>query len=243
MYKKAIIFLLTVSFLTSSYHLVARAASPSPSPSPSPTPVSDDTVTDNLKKRLQETLRGETATPSATSYKSFVGVIRDVIKNTLIIEDKDGKKNVMIKDAATLVRSPGNATIKAENIRIDDYVIAIGNLKESDELEAVRVIVSTEPLSTSAKQAAAAKITKITKSALTLAPLTGGEAKVVTLNSKTKYKTSLGESLELADLVLGDSLIYTALEGKDNALTATSIMRIGFADPDASPSPLPSPAE
>lgn len=208
--------------------------STNPSPSPTSSPVSDEQVTENLKKRLQETLGDATVAPEQ-NYKSFVGVIRDVIKGTLIIEDKDGKKKIVIKDDASIVRSPGNKTIPVDSIRIDDNIISIGNLKESDELEAVRIIVSADPLSTTSKVSSLARITKISKSAITTTSIDSGSTKIINLNTKTALKSSLGESLELTDLNVGDSIIYTATLSKDT-LTATSLMRIGFSDaPDSSP--------
>lgn len=240
--QKKIIFILLIaliSFTTTKHVRAVTTSSVSASIIPSPTPISDETITENLKKRLQETLDND-ATPSASSYRSFVGIIRDVIKNTLVVEDKDGKKNVMIQDNATIVRSPGNATIKAENIRIEDYLIAIGTLRESDELQAIRIIVSVNPLSTINKKTGAAKITKINKNDLVVTSLSGGETVELTLSQKTKLKTSLGESLETTELSVGDSIIYTALDSKDE-LTLTSLMRIGFSDDTPNASPIPSP--
>lgn len=212
-------------------------ASSSPSASPSSSPISEEQITESLKKRLQETI-GETAQAEELNYKSFVGVIRDVIKDTLIIEDKDGKKKIVIKTDASIVRSPGNKTIPVDSIRIEDNIISIGTLKESDELEAVRIIVSADPLTTTSKVSSLARITKISKSAITTTSIDSGSTKIINLNTKTALKSSLGESLEITDLNVGDSIIYTATLSKDT-LTATSLMRIGFADPDASPSTLP----
>ncbi|MBP9702615.1 hypothetical protein KBD69_02920 [Candidatus Woesebacteria bacterium] len=222
--------LATFTFVLTS----ASAASPSPSPkvsaspSPSPSPISDETVTENIKKRLQESLSGD-AEAQDVNYKSFVGVIRDVIKDTLVIEDKDGKKKIVIKDDASIVRSPGNKTIPVDSIRIDDYIISIGTLKESDELEAVRIIVSADPLTATSKTSALARITKISKNAITTSSVATGETKVINLTTKTALKSSLGESMEATDLSVGDSIIYTATLSKD-VLTVTSLMRIGFAD-------------
>lgn len=230
--------LIIAAFFGLNSSTLTLAASPSPTPSISPSPASDEQVTENIKKRLQETL--EETDPSISSYKSFVGQVQDVIKNTLIITDKDGKKNVVIKDDTNIVRSPGNAKINADSIRIDDYVIAIGSLKESEELEAVRIIVSADSLTTSNKSAGLAKITKISKSNLTVTPLSGGETKILAISSKTTLKTNLGESLDLTDLTIGDSIVYTYTTSKDT-LTATAVMRIGFAD--SSPTPTPTDAE
>ncbi|GAB4026992.1 MAG: hypothetical protein Fur0011_3980 [Candidatus Microgenomates bacterium] len=248
MQKKYIIVLLftftSLLFLNSISHpIFAASSTPAPktssppSASPSSSPISQEQITENLKKRLQETI-GETTQAEKINYKSFVGIIRDVIKDTLIIEDKDGKKKVVIKTDTSIVRSPGNKTIPVDSIRIEDNIISIGTFKESDELEAVRIIVSADPLTTTSKVSSLARITKISKNTITTTSIDSGSTKILNLNTKTTLKSSLGESLEITDLNVGDSIIYTATLSTDT-ITATSLMRIGFADPDASPSTLP----
>lgn len=241
--QKKYIFLPIITLLSTFYIQLATVsaassapspkASSSPSASPTPSPISEEQVTENLKKRLQETI-GEPTETKELNYKSFVGVIRDVIKDTLIIEDKDGKKKIVIKADASIVRSPGNKTIPVDSIRIEDNIISIGTLKESDELEAVRVIVSADPITTTSKVSSLARITKISKNAVTTTSIDSSSTKVINLNSKTALKSSLGESLEVTDLNVGDSIIYTATLAKDT-LTATSLMRIGFADEPQEP--------
>lgn len=241
--QKKYIFLPIITLLSTFYIQLATVsaasstpspkASSSPSASPTPSPISEEQVTENLKKRLQETI-GEPTETKELNYKSFVGVIRDVIKDTLIIEDKDGKKKIVIKADASIVRSPGNKTIPVDSIRIEDNIISIGTLKESDELEAVRVIVSADPITTTSKVSSLARITKISKNAVTTTSVDSSSTKVINLNSKTALKSSLGESLEVTDLNVGDSIIYTATLAKDT-LTATSLMRIGFADEPQEP--------
>lgn len=242
MQKKHAFLLLVIITIFSIIPLPATAASPSPSPKPSSSPIatasSETTITENLKKRLQETL-ADTTSSSSTNYKSFVGIIRDVIKDTLVIEDKDGKKKIVIKEGASVVRSPGNKTIPIDSIRIDDNIISIGTLRESDELEAVRIIVSADPLTTTSKVSALARITKINKNTITTTSVDTDTTKVINLNTKTILKSSLGESIEATDLNVGDSIIYTATQSKDT-LAVTSLMRIGFADePEESPTPSP----
>ncbi len=239
------LFTLLLSVNITHTRAATPTVSPSPSPllSPSPSPsVDPETVTENLKKRLQETLQNESTTPILNSYRSNVGVIRDVIKDTLVVEDKDGKKKVLLKENSTLVRSPGNTTIKPDSIRIEDYIIAIGKPLEADELEATRVIVSSSPILTNTKKSELAKIVKITKNNLTISRIDSTEPFDLITNTKTVIKSTSGGSLDLTELTTGDSIIYTASETKDS-LTATNIMRIGFADPDASASPLASPKE
>ena len=242
----ATLFTLTSFLVLNSVTHPTFAVSPTPSPkasssataSPTPSPISEEQITESLKKRLQETIGETNQTEAEQNYKSFVGVIRDVIKDTLIIEDKDGKKKIVIKEGASIVRSPGNKTIPTDSVRIEDNIISIGSLKESDELEAVRIIVSADPLTATSKVSALARITKISKTAITTTSIDSGSTKIINLNTKTSLKSSLGESLEVTDLNVGDSIIYTATLAKDT-LAATSLMRIGFADPDASANPSP----
>jgi len=201
--------------------------------------VDDETITENLKKRLQETVStAKNQEPPLSSYKSFVGVIRDVIKDTIIIEDKDGEKSIRIASGSALLRAPGNSTIKTEDIRLEDYCIAIGKLDPTDtnEMDSLRLIVSTSPLTTTAKTTGLATISKINKNTFDLTPLGGGEIKTITLDSDTTLKSPLGDALVIKDINVGDSILYTAtLEEK--SITATNIMRIGFAtEPSSSPS-------
>jgi len=201
--------------------------------------VDDTTVTENLKKRLQETVATtKTQEPSLSAYKSFVGVIRDVIKDTLIIEDKDGEKSIRIASGSALLRSPGNTTIKTEDLRLEDYCIAIGKLDSTDpsEMDSARLIVSTTPLSSSSKLTGLATITKIGKTTLDITPLGGGEIKILTLDSDTALKSPLGDALVLKDINIGDSVLYTAIQ-EEKSIVVTNLMRVGFA---TEPSPSPS---
>lgn len=201
--------------------------------------VDDTTITENLKKRLQETVsitKMEESTLS--SYKSFVGVIRDVIKDTLVIEDKDGEKSIRIASGSALLRNPGNKSIKIEDIRLEDYCIAIGNLDSSDpnEMESIRLIVSTTPLNSSYKTTGLATITKIGKTTLDTTPLGGGEVKTLSIDSDTTIKSPLGDALVLKDINVGDSVLYTATQ-EEKSIVVTNLMRVGFAtEPSSSPS-------
>ncbi len=180
-------------------------------------------LTDNLKKRLQDSL---TATPSSITplnqFRGYIGVIKDVISSTLIVEHKDGKLDIKVSDETTILRAPGNTPIKASNINIGDYIIAIGTIDTDEIISGHRLIVSANPFTPPAKVSALATIKKITKSALTLT--IGDKDQTVATTSKTITKTPTG-SIELTDLEVGDTIIYTAAVDKESQ-TATIIMRI-----------------
>ncbi len=200
-------------------------AKPSPSVSPSPSPVSEAEATDNLKKRLQDSLDLENAGSSVSKAKAYVGVVKDVIKDTIIMEDKDGKKDIKLQDDTTIVRSPAGTTIKPENIRIDDYIIAIGYPGETDILLGKRLIVSVEEIKPPAKVSGLGTISKIGKNSVTLKLV--DKDQLITTTTKTIIKSSAG-TIEFSDLEVGDTLIYTATVDDDD-LTATVVMRVQTA--------------
>ena len=215
-----------------------RASSPSPSPLASPSPASLEDAVDSVKKRLHESLAKNPT--SKELVKAYIGTIKDVIKDTLVVEDKDGKKHVTLTDSTTLLRSPGNATIKAEDVRIGDSIIAIGYPETEDELRGARLIVSTTPFAAPSKTTGIGQLTKIGKASLELETKDGNLT--LSVNSKTIYKTPT-ELIELADLDIGDRVIYTATTGATES-TATIIMRIrttSVESPTTSVKPKPSP--
>ena len=225
MQKKLLISLFQALLIIHSSLLVVHAVSPSPSPSPSESPASIEEINENVKKRLQDSLKTAAPTPTS-SARAYIGKVKDVIGGTIIIQDKDGKRDIKLGDDATILRSPGNVAIDEGSIRIDDYVIAIGYPGEGEILIGRRLIVSATPIATPAKSSGLGTITKISKSSLTLQ--VGDQEQVIGLTSKTIVKSPVA-IIELTDLSAGDKLVYTATLGKDDNLTATLLMRIRTA--------------
>lgn len=182
----------------------------------------DSAVTENLKKRLQESLGTEESSPISLA-RGYVGMVKDIIKSTVIMEDKDGKKDILLSADTVILRAPGNTVIKPENIRIDDYIIAMGYPDENEILSGRRVIVSVDPIAPPPKTSGLGTIVKMTKSTITMN--VNQTETTLALTSKTIVK-SAGGTIALADLEIGDTLIYTALLDKENDLTATILMRI-----------------
>lgn len=214
MYKK--VLLSSIITLT----LISPAYAVSPTPTPSTEPASIDQVTENLKKRLQDTQETKEATPTA-SARAYIGTVKDVIKDTLIMQDKDGKKDVKLVEGTTILRSPGNTVIQADNIRIDDYIIAIGYPDGDDILTGRRLIVSVDPIKPPAKVSGLGTIAKIGKNSLTLK--LSDKDQLLATTTKTIIKSAFG-TIEFSELAVGDTLIYTAMVDNDDH-TATVIMR------------------
>ena len=224
MNKKAILIpIIALTSLFSASYLFSPifAASPSPSPTITPSPASDKEVTDNLKKRLQESLELK-ETENTQKARAYIGTVKDVIKDTIIIEDKDGKKDIKLERDTIILRSPGSTTIKPENIRIDDYIIAIGYPTEDSTLKGRRLLVSADPIKVPPKTSGIGTLNKISKSSITLK--LEDKEQVMDITAKTILKSSVG-TIELSDLSVGDTIIYTAKIDENDDLTATILMR------------------
>lgn len=224
MQKKYLVLIIALIIISGA----SRAIASSPSPSPSSSDISQDNaelINENIKKRVQELndSNSESTSSSVISARAYIGIVKDVISGTVIIEDKDGKKDIKLTDATSIIRTPGNVIIKVDNIRIDDHIIAIGYPGEDDTLVGRRIIVSVDPIKSPSKTSGLGTINKISKSSLTLQ--IGDTEKIIDLTSKTIYKTAAG-TIELSELSVGDTLIYAATIGKDEDLTATILMRI-----------------
>lgn len=203
-------------FLISSLLLVPRIVAVEEATSPA----NINEVTENIRERLQTTIGGDDTSSQERLY-GYVGVVKDIIKNTIVIEEKDGKKNIMIGEGAVITRTPGNATIKIDNIRIDDYVIAIGTLA-GEELTGKKLIVSSSSFAPPEKISGIGNVEKIAKSSI--AVKTDAGSTILDLDSKTVIK-SQSSVIELSDLSIGDRVVYAAdVDKSDN--TATVIMRV-----------------
>ncbi len=207
-----------------SFLRLTSAAEPSPSPSPS-----ESEITENLKKRLQESLTNAKETVLSAENNSrpiaYVGSVQDVIHEAIDIKTKDGQRYAKIKEDTTVLRSPGNVPIDLEDIRIDDFIIAMGYSENDTTVGAKRVIVSQTAVPSLAKTTGTGKITALSQSTMTITNPEGDEVELRYLRS-TIVK-SKNDVLSQADLKVGDSVIYTADTGKE--LTATIIMIISPA--------------
>ena len=219
------ISLIALTLVITPVHAASTLPSPSLSPSPISTSASDKEITDNLKKKIAENLDKSKEVLTTSTARGYIGIVKDVIKDTVIIEDKDGKKDIKITKDTAILRSPGSTTIKSENIRIDDYIIAIGYPIDDETMTGKRLIVSADPIKAPDKSSAIGTISKIGKTSLTLK--LADKDQTVGITAKTIYKSSVG-TIELSDLTIGDTVIYTATID-DPEVTATIVMRTGTA--------------
>ena len=230
---------LTIAILTPAP--VSFAASPSPSPDGSASgSASINEITDNLRTRLQETIQNASDSATATTV-AYIGSVKDVVNDTIVMDTKDGRKNIAVGGDTTIVRTHGQRTIKIDNVQIGDSAIAIGTPSAEDELAGTRIVVSANPITPPAKTSGYGTIQGISRGVLTLFVPGQSDPVVVETDGNTVVKTP-SDLLTLKDLALGDTIIYTADLDKNNNQTATIIMQIATPSPTPSPTPSASPA-
>lgn len=197
----------------------------SPNPTESPSTEKNDEVTENLKERLKSAMEdADINLVSGKTPRAYFGQITDVIQDTIVLEDKSGKKNVSLSDDSTIIRTPGSKEIELDNIQIEDYLIAIGYLKDEDDLTATRLIVSSSDLTPPEKLTGIATIKTINRYSFTLTDKDGEELELF-FTSKTIYKNK-SEVLEQTNLLEGDRILYTAGLDSDDDWSATVVMQL-----------------
>lgn len=222
MQKLIALFILTITFLVGVPRLQAQDT---------PNSTENDEITENLKKRLQESL--ETAKQNIITEtielgnrpKAFVGTVQDVIQETIEIETKDGIRYAKTDKETTILRSPANTEIDVEDIRIDDFIITMGYVENDTTLNGKRIIVSQSTATSLNKTSGKGTITDVTSNNITLT-----DGTVINLLSSTIVK-STQEILDLEDLSEGQEIIYTA-DLDDDELDATIIMVIRNVEPE-----------
>jgi len=183
----------------------------------------DQEVTESIKNRLQETISSIDESEVSPLLRGFVGEVKDIVKDVIVIQDKTGKKSIVIGDDSSITRSPGSATIKLESVRIGDSILAIGKPLDNElELSALKVIVSENSFSPPEKLTSLGKVTDIGRYSFMIATPT--DTVEVFFTAKTVYK-SPDSTIELEDIKVGDEVIFTAGRDKDGDWSATVIMQ------------------
>jgi len=192
-----------------------------------PLVLADDQVTENLKERLKSAVSDVQVNQveEATNRKGYIGTVTDIIQNTIILEDKEGKKSIKIDDDSTIIRNPGNSKIELTSVQIDDSIIAIGDLIEADELQGKRMIVSANSFSPPTKISGVGTISQLNRYSYSLTSKDSDEELELFFTNKTIYK-SPSELLENTDLQEGDEILYTAIKDKDDDWSATIVMQL-----------------
>jgi hypothetical protein len=226
---------------------IAHAAEQTPS-----TPSTD--FTKKIKERLQDTVKEglenikseQTEKNSQPKKKAFVGQIESVSDSLITIKYKSQIYTAAVTDSTVFIKSRGHVKLTLDDIKPDDFVIAMGfAASNNDTLDSRRILVISAPSPPPVRQLLSGKIKEIDGSKITV------NAKTLRITSKTDLKIAGVDSPSVEDLELDDYLFaivvldkngdidkvkkILVLPGKNNpaSLTPTNATESGQATPSA----------
>lgn len=202
--------------------LLGRGSSLAQENSPSPTQTINESG-ESIRKKVKEKVEEVINKP-----KAYLGTITDKSKDTLQIKNRDEKiQMISINTEQTSFAQTGNGTkeILFNDFAIGDYIIAMGLEKDSEVLEAKRVLISS-PIKEPERKIIFAEVVEIIKKQITL-KLNNG--KNTTLNFPRTWKGP-----EISEIEKGMKIIVIYLPDEKD-LIIRMIEIISTPEPPATP--------
>jgi hypothetical protein len=122
--KKAELLVLSLLLLLLIYKIFTQNFLLAQESTDSSTP--DSTVKESIKERLEKAVSDETIVVKIK--KAWVGNLESIANHTLTIDTKEGPKLASISAETTYIRLPKRTSVKAEDLEINSFTIAIGFL-------------------------------------------------------------------------------------------------------------------
>lgn len=196
--------------------------------------ISDETIKENIRERLEKVVKEDNPDilQAATSQKrAWAGNLQDISNQTLTIKTLSDTKQAKVAEDATILDA-NRQPIKAENLEIDSFVIAMGFLDNNSVLDTKRIVVTEEP-EPNPLDAYLVKITQIQDDTLTVVSLQDQNLswQLAITKDTDITQTVDGEQteIELSDLKQEDRLVIIA-EPDPNAPTTLDTVAIQLAD-------------
>lgn len=188
----------------------------------SPSAQINQTVQDNLKKRVQKVM-GTKVQPEA-----WYGVAETLMAQSLSLRINGSTQLVDILENTQIIN--GKTQIDLDDIPVNNNVLVTGQVNQEDIIQADKILVLQDAPEKSTKQTMLAKISVIglNSSKLTIIDLQSSQAVSLNINSGTKIydsvpsaKTVRASSLALDDYVL---VIFSPASMPEDNPVATSIV-------------------
>ncbi len=173
----------------------------------------DSSITDKIKERLQdtaevgiETIKDELLIESNTpKKKAFIGQITNIGQSSIELEYKSFTSSITLKDSTQIVKSKGKTTLDLKDLKVEDFLICFGFVyKDSESLQAQRILQIEPPKSPQVRQLITGKIEEIDSNKVVV------DNKRLTVNLKTNLDIKDIEDPEVEDLELDDNLFAIA---------------------------------
>jgi hypothetical protein len=174
--------------------------------------------------------------------KAYLGSVTDIADSTIEIKSLDSKiQQISVEGSGiTVVDTRGHSTkpFKPTDIAIGDFIIAMGYVDSSHVLSARQISISNS-FTENKISYSLAKITKITKSSLTVTNVSDGSTTTLQPDKDTDIEiisSGKSKSAKLSDLNVGDEVIYV-VGTTAGELIPRSIFDIAPLSPTLTPKP------
>lgn len=175
---------------------------------PTPTKVQTKEVLDLVTKKVKEMLNQETTTVS-TDPKSFIGTISQ-IKDTQLTISYQNKDIIINTTNDTVFINAKKAKIKISDLKSGQSILAMGYLKDQNQIEAKRIIITDLKTVENNNQVVIGIISDISKSTsiLSITPIKNKNTSYqITTDSKTKIIDTNNSEGKLNSLAKGQKVI------------------------------------
>jgi len=175
-------------------------------------------LTDKIKKRLQETAEEGIQTAkkeieektNRPKKKAFIGNVDSVSDVTISLIYKDQKYVINYNDSTVFEKSTGNKKLDPDDIKAEDFLIAMGFVAAGDQpLDAKRILLIKQPTSPKSRQLLNGKIKEIDGNKVSF------DSKTITISSRTDLTIKSIDKPTIDDLQLEDNLFSLVILDKN----------------------------
>jgi len=241
-------FFFVILVLSFAFCLLSLAPRLAQSQSPTPEPTAGEEISQEIKEKVQE--RIEAITETKLRKVAYFGNISNISGSVITVNTKKGEKAVNT-DEETKFIGKSNQEIKLADLKIGNFVIAMGNLDPSGSFLGKRILVlAKQPEIAPARLAVHGKVVDISQEEkiISLKHLKQDLAYEIEINDKTTITKKMGEKItkvKFEDIEIGDRIVAIGTKEKENGTITAKIVHVipGLAKglEKVTPTPKPSP--
>lgn len=163
--------------------------------------------------------------------KAYIGTVTDITDSTIQIKNMESLiEQISVSKETVVTNSTGNTTktVKTTDIAIGDFVVAMGYIGANSVLSAQRILVTTaltEPKLTINQ----AKVTSVTKNALSVNVTSDGTTDTVTPDKNTDIVAvakGVSKTAKFITIEADDAVIYVVTADAKGVETVRSIFQV-----------------
>jgi hypothetical protein len=207
----------------------------------------DSAVSDEVKQKIKqkleevvdktlENVKGVIKENVSQKIYGYTGNVIDINDSVLTLKSGVVEKKVEIASEAAILKvitGEGRSSIKADEIEENDFVLAMGNMKEENLLLGRRLIISEQPAPAPLRKVLSGKVQEIDGSRLTFS--TDEDEQQIEVGKNTVLKVNGLEDPDVEDIIIGDLIYVIAQYDEDNKLDRIKSVLVmpGKANPAA----------